>query len=194
MAAFIENETAYEAAVKRNIINNAKKTFIKNNPEVAAVFEQLYGNALRGCPFTDSLLDAYDNYGKLTEKQCNALLAYVEKQKVREVEFAAKREAEKGNSAFIGEIGQRVELTLTVLAVIALDTYYGTLFINILKDEAGNKVVYKGNGFLETKKGVIKVKATVKAHDVREGEKQTIIARPKVLEVLAEGVREFDND
>jgi hypothetical protein len=57
---------------------------------------------------------------------------------------------------------------------------YGVSHINICRDEAGNVIVYKGSHGLEKGWRYV-IKATVKAHDEREGVKQTIIARPKIL-------------
>lgn len=83
-------------------------------------------------------------------------------------------------SNFIGQPGEKVALTLTVSHIHAYDGTYGTVFINIMKDEAGNVVIYKGAKKLAAKDETIKVSAKVKAHNVRDDVKQTLIERPKV--------------
>lgn len=56
------------------------------------------------------------------------------------------------------------------------------MYVHICRDEAGNTVVYKGKS-IAAKGDTIVVKATIKAHGERDGEKQTVIARPAVIEV-----------
>ena len=55
--------------------------------------------------------------------------------------------------------------------------------MNNLVDAQGNVFVYWGNK-LGNKGDVISLKATIKSHDVYKGVKQTIINRPKVIEIL----------
>lgn len=84
-------------------------------------------------------------------------------------------------SRHVGEIGERIDLELTVEHIIRFDPYcYGAppsaLFI--CRDVAGNRVIYKGSAWLADKGETVAVRATVKDHDERNGELQTIISRP----------------
>lgn len=81
-------------------------------------------------------------------------------------------------SRWIGTVGQRQMFTLAVRLVIAMDGHYGFSYLHVMNDEAGNVVVYKGTKMLAERGGVVTVKATVKEHDVRDGVRQTKIARP----------------
>ena len=58
---------------------------------------------------------------------------------------------------------------------------YGMTFINLCRDDDGNAVVYKGSNDLKYHGDKVTVKATIKAHDTREGVKQTIISRPAII-------------
>jgi hypothetical protein len=88
--------------------------------------------------------------------------------------------ADRAISKHVGTVGERREFALTVNKVFSFESQYGRTFINICKDADGNVIVYKGsNGFEEG--DALTLKATVKAHDEREGVKQTLIARPKIL-------------
>jgi hypothetical protein len=64
--------------------------------------------------------------------------------------------------------------------VFSFEGQYGFTYINICKDAAGNVIVYKGSNNFEEGE-TLTVKATVKAHDERDGIAQTLIARPKII-------------
>ena len=73
-----------------------------------------------------------------------------------------------------------MELTLTCEKVFEFEGQFGVTFINICRDPSGNVVVYKGsNGFERGE--TLRVKATIKAHDERDGVAQTLISRPKTI-------------
>jgi hypothetical protein len=101
----------------------------------------------------------------------------------RAADREANREAEKAaliaNSAHIGTVGERAVFELVVERTLEFEGQWGVTFINLCKDTAGNVVVYKGTKGWE--KGPITVKATVKAHEVRDGVAQTILTRPTEL-------------
>ena len=68
---------------------------------------------------------------------------------------------------------------MTLAHVHAFEGTFGPVYIHILNDAEGNVIVYKGNKRLTGEKGeVVTFKATIKAHDARDGVAQTILARP----------------
>jgi hypothetical protein len=98
----IENPVAYENAVKRNIIANANKTWYAKTPRASEIDEALnagrthnaYGNIsgyVEG--FIGSMAEAYDKYGKLTEKQSQAILKGIDATIARKAEWADKEAA-----------------------------------------------------------------------------------------------------
>lgn len=93
----------------------------------------------------------------------------------------AKRAANAA-SGFVGAVGDKVTLTLTVERIIVIDGYYGTNYITIARDEQGNVVTYKGRADLGGKGDTVTVKTSVKEHTLYNGVKQTVIQRPKVQE------------
>jgi hypothetical protein len=131
--------------------------------------------------FLLDMRDALVEWGSLTENQTATVakaLARTEKRIAdREAARAEELAADRAGSNHIGTVGERREFSLTVEKVFSFETAYGFTYINICRDSDGNVVVYKGSNGWD--KGEIKVKATVKEHSVREGVKQTIIARPK---------------
>jgi len=90
-------------------------------------------------------------------------------------------------SNYYGEVGDRSELNLTLQFNVDFHSNFNgrpvIRWMNNLVDDKGNVFVYWGNK-LGNKGDVISLKATIKSHDVYKGVKQTIINRPKVIEIL----------
>lgn len=186
----IENPIAYDNAVRRNIINNAKKTWratTERADEIEAAVDagrRSMDGSMQGYEdgFMGSMAAAFDQYGKLTPRQCEAILKGIDKRAARRAEWEASREAAKAASTHIGTLGQRITLTLTCDHVIEFDGMYGSVYINLLRDQNGNRIVYKGSKWLIDKGATANVKATIKDHGERDGERQTIIARPTIID------------
>ena len=94
-----------------------------------------------------------------------------------------RTEAARANSKHIGNVGDKVTLTITVERVIALESFYGVTYITIARDEQGNVITYKGNSSIGDKGDTNTIKATIKEHTIYNDIQQTIIQRPRVLEV-----------
>ena len=122
-------------------------------------------------------------YGSISEKQqafIGSLLAKIDGRAAVD----AQRAAAKALSQHVGTVGERRAFSLTVKAVPSFETAFGTMYVHICRDEAGNTVIYKGKEIAE-KGQTITLKATIKEHGERDGEKQTIIARPANIEIAA---------
>jgi len=215
----IEHPEAYASAVKANIINNAKKTWRKNTPECETIeqfiasgysHQTARGEWVYTDNFVGSLCKAFDTYGKLSEKQCAAVLKMIVKADERRVAYTAAIEEQKARSVHLGVASERVQLKLYVDKIVEVEverfSYYdsSTMYIYLMRDEAGNRIVYKtkavlglnvkGDDFNQffpvLEKGDIELKATVKAHAEYKGEKQTIIQRAKVLSIAVNEIEE----
>jgi hypothetical protein len=119
-------------------------------------------------------------YGKLSPKQTQIIrdaLAKAEQFAAERVERAAAKRAVDCTKAHVGTVGERIVFDLNVERVLSFEGEFGMTYINLCRDAEGNVVVYKGSNRWDV--GAIKVKATIKAHDVREGVPQTLISRPK---------------
>jgi len=100
------------------------------------------------------------------------------------VEGEIAKRAANAASAFLGNVGDKITTMVRVERIIVLPDYgFGVNYINLLRDDAGNVLVYKGLTDIGQKGEAVMLKATVKAHDMRDGVCQTTIQRPKVLEV-----------
>lgn len=186
----IENEAAYANAIHRNIIANAQKTWRANTERADEIEGALdAGRYLDGHAFVryedtfmGSMASAFDRFGKLTPNQCAAILKGIDARAAKRAEWAATRAAAAAASQHIGRLGERITITLTCDHVISFDGMYGTTYINLMRDPDGNRIVYKGTKCLTDKGATVTVKATIKDHGERDGERQTIIARPTIID------------
>jgi hypothetical protein len=194
--SFIANETAYENAIARNIRINATKgraTRWLATADGRRANDFLFGigefdtdengnlhpvfKAARG-DFFHKMRESLIQWGALTEGQTNAVLAMITRTEAKVAGFAAKRAEEAATSQWIGTVGQRRDFTLTIRHIVDMEGIYGTSYLHILNDDAGNVVIYKGTKLLGDRGERLTVKATIKEHGEREGVKQTKIARP----------------
>lgn len=197
-SAPIEHPAAYANAIKRNIIQNAQKTFERTYADAEAVLAFIgdgrdyndNGRVTYKEGFLGSLAQAYDSFGKLTEGQVNAVRKCIVQREERRAEWASKQAALKADCKHLGEVGKKITLTLTIRHIVVLDGIYGASYIYILEDADKNVVIYKGksdvmgwkpDGSVREKGDTFTVTATVKDHGVRDGVKQTVIQRPKLV-------------
>jgi hypothetical protein len=128
--------------------------------------------------------EAIMEWGGLTDKQTDLVRRALARAEERVAKANQRREeriaTERATSQHVGTVGERRDFTLTVNRVFSFEGQYGFTYINICKDAAGNVIVYKGSNNFEEGE-TLTVKATVKAHDERDGIAQTLIARPKII-------------
>lgn len=84
---------------------------------------------------------------------------------------------EPSPSAFIGNIGDRLELTLTVQRVIDLDGYYGPSHMHVMADEDGNVFVWTTASKKWETGNTYHIRGTVKEHRVFRNVHQTCLTR-----------------
>ena len=181
---YIENHSAYDRAVHRNILNNARKTFMKREraQDVVNWLHTARGN------FAASLLESLNTYGKLTDKQFAAVLRCIEGDTARKAEWESKRQEAVAQSLYVGEQGKRIRLeNVKVEAVITVEatrfSYYDRAEqeVYLLRDAEGNRLVWRSKKYdVGIGKGdVINLVATVKDHKEFRGERQTVLSRPR---------------
>ena len=89
-------------------------------------------------------------------------------------------------SNYVGEVGKRQEMTLTVVSLQYIDSDYGTRTMCKYIDEAGNVIIWWTSNAIETELDtVIRAKVTVKKHDEYSGVKQTTVSRLTVIETIS---------
>ena len=125
-------------------------------------------------------------WGKLSPKQTDI----VRKALVRAKEYyakrddrQAKRDAESAKRKYVGEIGdKKFEVKGKVAFVLDFDSNWGTTYLTIVRDADDNTIKYMGN-FIADKDEEVSMIATIKAHEEYKGEKQTIVNRPRNIEI-----------
>jgi len=97
-------------------------------------------------------------------------------------------------TGFVGSVGKRIELTLTVVDIVEIGSQPGAKIFYSAKDTEGRFVACLHSGKAWSIKGAerqvgrgdaVKVRAMVKAHEVCDGRSQTVIRRAMVLGVAA---------
>lgn len=119
-------------------------------------------------------------YGAISDAQdafLRKLLGQIDTRAVVDAERAAKAAA----SQHVGVVGDRHRLVLSVRLVRSFESAYGIIWLHVCEDVDGNVVVYKGSKELAARGETVTVDATVTEHGEREGVKQTIIKRPKIV-------------
>lgn len=188
----IEYPHAYEKAKKARIIANATKTFWDTYEDAADIESFLANGRVHNEDgdfksytdnFVGSLACAYDNYGKLSEKQVLAVRKCIADRIARKAEWANKQALINAQKQHIGTIGEKITVTITCVHIAVINGVYGNNYIHICEDADKNIIIYKGNSLdFPTKGNTATIRATVKDHGVRNGVKQTVIQRPKLVQ------------
>ena len=178
-AAHIHDEAAYDAAIARNIAANRIKGYrarwyeaIPANKELIAAL----GDSVARKPnsFYSSLLESFRDYGKLSDRQAESARTALARDSAKIQAFRAA----ESDSAHIGTIGARLVLSLTIKKILRIETMFGEMYIHIMRDSAGNVIIYKGSKHIAGENTTLDIKATIKEHGIREGVAQTVINRP----------------
>lgn len=197
MSGYIENESAYSAAVKRCIVSNAYITFARTSARNARLSDILQGLDYERSELLDQFRESLlYKYGKLSIKQVDAAYKIIadnqERKAGRESKWAERDAAKALSAQWVGAVGDKLVMMLTcqhVVTVQGASMYYGDTGVSYMymcEDELGNPVVYKGtsSSFPSKGEGAL-VACTVKSHNVYKNTKQTFIQRPKVLDSFA---------
>ena len=197
----IEHPAAYEAAIKRNILNNATKTFYRTYPDAGDIVTFLNANASFKNAFYSNLLGSLETYGKLTEKQVIAVRNSIAKMAERKAQWTAQAAVKNATRTFVGVEKKKITVTLTVKKAIVVDRpkFYwadsGTSLLRICEDADGNVIVFSGNADFPAEGETATITATVKMHRYYKQNDievpQTIIIRPKVVAEIQQPVAEI---
>lgn len=116
----------------------------------------------------------------------------------REQARAEQRQTEARSSEYVGEVGQRLAIKVkSVDLLTSWDTQYGTTWLYKIVDHEDNVLMWFGSSLLgvdvdngksiqfhtvdsDSHYKATEIKATVKAHNERDGVRQTIVTRCKV--------------
>ena len=143
------------------------------------------GSEKRG--FVGSVASQLRKNGFLSDKQTSAVRNVISQNGER------KEITENASSKHLGKVGDALKMALKIdrkLKVFVQNTRYnpsGVLYINLMSDSQGNRVVYQGSAnsvLSQTEDSIVEFELKVKDHRVREGIAQTIVSHPKAGKVL----------
>lgn len=114
---------------------------------------------------------------------------YMDRQREK-AEREAQMEALRNSSEYIGEIGKRITIKITDLQLVTTwESDWGITHLYKFKDQNGNVIVWFASGSFGYwgddgdwhlyDNSLKAIKATIKAHEERDGVKQTIVSRCK---------------
>jgi hypothetical protein len=167
---------------------DAKKTEKRNAElaEQAAKTDRLLQIFFTQCPDVSRWINANAGTSEFAGSLRDQLLRKgdLSAAQIEAVRRSIARETSMAESVFVGAVGERREFTVTVDRVFDFEISRYPLIIsytNVCHDEAGNAIVYRGANCWEVGE-TLTVKATVKEHVEYKGAKQTVIARPKIIQ------------
>jgi hypothetical protein len=88
------------------------------------------------------------------------------------------------NSQYVGEVGARMILRLRVNRIHTFYTEFGTTNLHVMSDESDNVFVWKASSAPLKEGETYLLKGTVKAHNERNGVKQTMLSRCEEVSFL----------
>lgn len=159
-------QAAAEAAARAQI-DAAAEQFSAANPGLIEWLRAKKGD------FFQSLSEQFAKRGSLSDAQVASLV------RIRAQD--AERAATGSASQHVGVVGDRHRFVLNVRLVRSFESMYGIIWLHVCEDADNNVVVYKGSKELAARGETVTVDATVSEHGEREGVKQTIIKRPKIV-------------
>lgn len=146
----------------------SKAAFAETHASLIALVEQIK----RPSNFLASIMEKGWMFGRLSNDQASAAYAAAERElRLQKLDAA---------SQWVGTVGERIDITGTIVFTVRFEGRFGFTYITGVKDAAGNIFIQKGVKIGE-KGDEIVLKATVKAHETRDGVKQTMITRPKAI-------------
>lgn len=141
----VHNFDAYSRARSQYIIQNAQKTWNANTPDAGEILNWVHSSELDGNNFAASLSEAYSTYGKLTEKQCEAVRNCIARDLERKHQYDQKKaewaKQEAAEKALAPEVPEgRYEITGEILFTKWYESDYGSTLKCIIRDDRGFKV------------------------------------------------------
>ena len=123
--------------------------------------------------FINDVITRAVNKCAITDPQRNAVEAAIDRM--------VADDARRANARHLGQIGERITVTATVLHASDYGSRYtGHYYITVMRAECGSAVVVKSGSWYAEKGQTITVTGTVKSHDMYHDEPQTRLMRPRI--------------
>lgn len=88
---------------------------------------------------------------------------------------------EQSPSEYVGSIGDRIEVSVTIKKAVPISGYYGTSTFHVMVDDLGNEYVWNTATKTLTIGEEYNIKGTIKNHAIYKNSKQTILTRCSIL-------------
>ena len=96
--------------------------------------------------------------------------------------YLERKQSELTYKGYVGEIGQKITLPVTIKRVFEYNGQYGLSLITTMQDDEGNVITLFAKPEQRMEVGAYKVlTAKVKRHDEREGKKSTVVNYAKFI-------------
>lgn len=100
------------------------------------------------------------------------------------IKINKKRTEERKESNWIGKVGDKVDMKLTLVFNTSFETAYGRTYLYKFEDEDKNSVVWMSSVYYEVSDNKEwNLRGTIKNHNEYKGEKQTLVTRCKMEKV-----------
>lgn len=174
-----EKEAARAARAEKKrlkLVAAAEAARAAQSPEFAAVHARWKAGEFTDRPgygFVDGVLGKTEVLEQITTAQAEAV--------VKAVADAEARVAAKAASRWIGTVGEKTTVTGTVVFTKRVETNYGSSRLVVIDADGDKVTVFSTAAWAwDADKGhTVTLVATVKAHEVYDGEKRTVLARAK---------------
>lgn len=159
-----------------------RELFLSTRPELKAALERIQERKLAGgeglSGFALDLFEKFGQWATLSDKQIEWAIKLSNEVQVNKV--AEARKVQAARSQWIGSVGERLEITAQVKAVVDCgEGQWGHITLTILETSEGAVLTYFNH--LGNKDETVTFKATIKGHNERDGVKQTALSRCKVI-------------
>jgi len=100
----------------------------------------------------------------------------------RNLQDKAKADQVRSDNQYLGNVGDKVTTEVVVNKVIVSEGHYGLSYINIMTElSTGNNVVWFGSNKVLNDGEQVTLKGSIKALNDRDGKKQTVLTRCKII-------------
>jgi hypothetical protein len=182
--SIVINESAYDNAIQNAIRANASLTRSRawqkdeDYDAVRSFMIAQFDKSVEGS-FWYNIWENTMQWGAPSEK----IKTIVRERMAKAAEHKAKYAALDAKSQHIGQIKDRIVIEVKINFTTTFHSDFGFVTISGMRDADGNVYIHKGTNPGWDKGDTLTINASIKGHSERDGVKQTLLTRPKIIEV-----------
>ena len=165
--AYVVDDAAYTRRIKEKILTATRSKFHRETPDAAEILAYLRDAAERN-EFCNSLLDAYQTWGKLSERQLQAARDSKQRSEERLQQWLEQRAKEAAEADPVPDTDQRIVVQGEVLSIKETVNRYGYAVKMTIKCKGGYRLYGTCPSALEScvsKGDTVRFEAKVKRSD-----------------------------